>query len=214
MKKLFCILISILAGAEIARAGTGLFITAAAGQSQVHTNYISRFVGPFDSVPSSVLDAHNLYWSIGGGYSATNLLRVTAGYEDWGKETAPSMVSRGAIYPLTVGAKGVYASYAPAIKIAPRLSIDPDIGFLLANLHIGTDWARTYGVSDANTKSGYSTRLRLGLGMSMRLPRHFVVGIKYLQTDLPEMSLKPRASFYTDKIRPRAFMLSGQYSFR
>ncbi len=214
MKKLLCIVMSVLAGTLVAKASTGFFVTAAAGQSRIHTNYASRYTDDArSSVPNSELNANNLYWSVGCGYSVTDLLRVAAGYEDWGKATAPSTISTGEIYPLTVGAKGVYVSYAPMIKIVPAISIDPDIGLLFSNIHIGTNFASAHGISDANTRSGYSTRLRLGLGVSVHLPGSFVVGIKYLQTDLPEATLKAGASFYTDKIRSRVVVLSGQYSF-
>lgn len=214
MKKLLCIVMSVLAGAAVAKADTGFFVTAAAGQSRIHTSYASRYTDAArSSVPNSELSTNNLYWSVGCGYSATDLLRVTAGYEDWGKATAPSAISTGEIYPLTVGAKGVYVSCAPMIRILPAISIDPDIGLLFSDLHIGTDFASAHGISDANTRSGYSTRLRLGLGMSLHLSSSFVVGIKYLQTYLPEAPLKAGASFSTDKIRPRVILLSGQYSF-
>lgn len=107
----------------------------------------------------------------------------------------------------------MYVSYAPMIKIVPAISIDPDIGLLYSDIQIGTSFAGAHGISDANTRSGYSTRLRLGLGMSVHLPGSFVVGVKYLQTDLPEATLRAGASFYTDKIRLRVIVLSGQYSF-
>jgi opacity protein-like surface antigen len=205
---------SVLVGASVAQASTDFFVTAAVGQSRIHTNYASRYTDAARSaVPNSELSAHELYWSIGCGYAPADLLRVTAGYEDWGQATAPSAISTGAIYPLTVGAKGVYVSYAPIITIVPAISIDPDIGLLFSDIHIGTDFASATGISDANTRSGNSTRLRLGLGVSVHLSETLVVGIKYLQIDLPEATLKAGASFYTDKIRPHVIMLTGQYSF-
>ena len=214
VKKLLCIVLSVLAGASVARASTGFFVTAAAGQSRIHTNYASRYTDDErSSVPSAELSANQLYWSVGCGYSVVDLLRVTAGYEDWGKATASSTISTGEIYPLTVGTKGVYVSYAPMIKIVPTISLDPDIGLLYSDINIGTNFARAHGISDANTRSGSSTRVRLGLGLSVHLPGSFVVGIKYLQTDLPDAALKAGASFSTDKIRLRVLVLSGQYSF-
>lgn len=205
---------SVMAGASVARASTGFFVAAAAGQSRIHTNYTSRYTDAArSSVPNSELRTNNLYWSVGCGYSVTDLLRVTAGYEDWGQSTAASAISTGEIYPLTVGAKGVYVSIAPMIKILPAMSIDPELGLFYSDTRIGTDFASAHGISDANTRSGYSTRLRLGLGVSLHLSGSFVVGVKYLQTDLPETASKVGASFYTDRIRPRVVALTGQYSF-
>jgi opacity protein-like surface antigen len=218
MKRILCMLAMILTSASLAQASTGFFITAGAGQSRINSKYTSRYVDTArSSVPNSELNAHDLYWSVGCGYSITDLLRVTAGYEDWGQSTAPSSVSTGSgaaeIYPLTIGAKGFYVSYAPMITLFPGLSVDPEIGFLYSNIRIGTDWGRATGGADANNRSGYTSRPRYGLGLSLHLPGPLVVGLKYLQTDLPESELKPGASFFTNKIRPRTFVLSAQYSF-
>lgn len=214
MQKLLCIILAVFVGATVTRASTGFFVTAAGGQSRFHSKYTTRFTDASrSSLPNSEVNAHDLYWSVGGGYAFTDLLRVTAGYEDWGKATGPSTSASGEIYPLTVGAKGFYVSYAPTIHVLPLVSIDPDIGFLYSDIRIGTNFSNTTGVSDSNTKSGYTTRLRMGLGVSVHLPASFVVGIKYLQIDLPESSAKAGASFFTDKIRPRVLVLTAQYSF-
>jgi hypothetical protein len=199
----------------VAEASTGFFVTAATGQSRFDTKYTSRYVDAArSSVPNAELNAHNLYWSIGCGYSVTDWVRVTAGYEDWGKSTASSSSSTGEIYPLTVGAKGVYLSYAPILHIIPLISLDPEIGFLYSDIHVGTDFSAAHGVSDSNFKSGYSMRPRYGLGLSVHLPTvPVVVGIKYLQTDLPDAKLNPGSNFFTDKIRPRTVVLTAQYSF-
>ena len=218
MRKPLCILLPVLLGASTANAGTGFFVTAAAGAARIHTKYTSRYVDAArSSVPSSELGAHDLYWSVGGGYSLTDLLRVTGGYEDWGKSTAPSFVTSGSvseeIYPLTVGAKGFYISYAPMITVVPGLSVDPEIGFLYSDVHIGTNFGSTTGTADTNFRSGFTTRPRYGLGLSLHLPGPFVVGAKYLRIDLPESKLRAGASFFTDRIRPNTFVVSAQYSF-
>lgn len=214
MKKLFCIMMAVLASALATRASTGFFVTAAGGQSRFHSKYTTRYTDASrSSIPNSEVNAHDMYWSVGGGYSFTDLFRVTAGYEDWGQTTGSSTSPSGDIYPLTVGAKGFYVSYAPMIHVIPLISIDPDIGFLYSDIHVGTNFAGANGISDANTQSGYTTRLRMGLGISVHPPGPFVVGIKYLQIDLPESHAKTGASFFTDKIRPRTIVLTAQYNF-
>jgi opacity protein-like surface antigen len=214
MKKLFCIAVSVLAGATAAEASTGFFVTAAGGQSRIHTKYTSRYTDATRSaIPNSEVNAHDLYWSVGGGVSFTDYLRVAAGYEDWGKTTGPSTTPSGEIYPLTVGAKGMYVSYAPLFRIIPLISVDPEIGFLYSDIHIGTNFSSTSGMSDSNTKSGYKTCLRAGIGVSVHLPGSFAIGIKYLQIELPDTDSKVGSTFFTDKIRPRTIVLSALYTF-
>jgi hypothetical protein len=142
-----------------------------------------------------------------GGFSFTDFARFTAGYEDWGKTTGSSASSTGDIYPLTVSAKGFYLSYAPMIHVLPLISIDPEVGVLYSNVHVGTNFASSVGLADTSTKSGYSARKRFGLGVSVHPPGPFVIGVKYLQIDLPA------PSYVTEKIRPNTIILTAQYSF-
>lgn len=210
MKNALCILLLLAAG-TVAQASTGFFVTAAGGQSQFRTKYTSRYVDATrSSVPNAEVNEHAAYWSVGCGFSFTDLLRVTAGYEDWGKVTGSSTAPTGEIHPLTVGAKGFYASYAPMIHVIPFLSIDPEVGVLYTDVHVRTSFQND---GDPNIQSGYSTRFRYGLGISIHPPGPFVIGIKYLQIDLPGSDLKAGSTFFTDKIRPRTIVLTAQYSF-
>jgi opacity protein-like surface antigen len=210
MKKLLCFTLMCFA-APLLQASTGFFVTVAGGQSQFRTKYTTRYVDATrNSVPNSEVNEHGNYWAVGGGYSFTDFLRVTAGYEDWGKVTGPSMSPTGEIYPLTVGAKGYYASFAPMIHVIPFLSIDPEVGVLYSDVHLRTNFQND---GDPNIQSGYSSRFRYGLGISLHPPGPFVIGIKYLQIDLPEAKFRAGSSFFTDKVRPRTILLTAQYSF-
>jgi len=210
MKKTLCFLLVCVAG-SIAQASTGFFVTAAGGQSQFRTKYTTRYTDATRSaVPNSEVNEHSNYWAVGSGVSFTDFLRVTAGYEDWGKVTGSSTTPTGDIYPLTLGAKGFYASFAPMIHVIPFLSIDPEVGVLYTDIHVRTNFQND---GDPNIQSGYSSRFRYGLGLSIHPPGPFVIGIKYLQIDLPEAKVRAGSSFFTDKIRPRTIVLTAQYSF-
>ena len=210
MKKTLCFLLVCVAG-SIAQASTGFFVTAAGGQSQFRTKYTTRYTDATRSaVPNSEVNEHSNYWAVGSGVSFTDFLRVTAGYEDWGKVTGSSTTPTGDIYPLTLGAKGFYASFAPMIHVIPFLSIDPEFGVLYTDIHVRTNFQND---GDPNIQSGYSSRFRYGLGLSIHPPGPFVIGIKYLQIDLPEAKVRAGSSFFTDKIRPRTIVLTAQYSF-
>jgi len=205
-----------LAFAQVARAGDGFFVTASAGQSRVKTNYVSRYLDSArSSLPQSKLDGRNLYWSVGVGYGLTNLLRVVAGYEDWGKSTASSAAADGtALYPLTVEAKGVYAAYAPVLQLALGLELQAEVGFLYSDLHLGTNFGSINNVSDTNVRASYSLRPRYGLGLAYKIPVLDVkVGIKYLQIDLPDARVSAGSAFSTGNIRPSTVVVSAQYSF-
>ncbi len=164
-------------------------------------------------MPQADLDERNLYWSVGGGYEFTSLLRVVAGYEDWGVSTGSSSSAAGEIYPLTVGAKGIYAAYAPVLKLAFGFQLEAEVGFLYSDLNIGTDFGSAHALRDVNVRSEYSVRPRYGIGLSYRLPIAFTVGIKYLKLDLPESKLQAGSAFYTDKIRPSTVVITAAYNF-
>ncbi|MFT3781881.1 MAG: hypothetical protein QM790_07685 [Nibricoccus sp.] len=205
------VLMVALALASLAEADTGFFLTAAGGQSRFRTKYTTRYTDATrSSVPNAEVNAHDLYWSVGAGLSFTDLLRVTAGYEDWGQTTGSSASATGQIYPLTVGAKGFYASYAPMIHVIPLISVDPEVGILYSDVKLRTNFQSD---GDPNIQSGYTARFRYGIGISVHPPGPFVVGIKYLQIDLPGAEFKAGSSFFTDKIRPRVVVLTAQYNF-
>ena len=197
--------------AGVAQASTGFFVTAAAGQSRFSTKYTTRYVDAARStVPNAEVNEHANYWSVGCGVSFTDYARFTAGYEDWGKVTGSATSPTGEIYPLSVGAKGFYASYAPMIHVFPFLSIDPEVGVFYTDIHMRTNFQSD---GDPNIQSGYSARMRYGLGVSIHPPGPFVIGLKYLMVDLPGAELKPGSTFFTDKIRPRTILLTAQYGF-
>jgi hypothetical protein len=214
MKKLLFLLMSVFAGACVAEASTGFFFTAATGQSRINAKYTSLYTDATrETAVGAELNSHTLYWSVGLGFSLTDLLRVTAGYEDWGKSTAPAGTGADQIYPLTVGDRGYYVSYAPMIKVFPRVSIDPEIGLLYSNIDISTDFGRSNGFVDTNVRLGHSTLPRYGIGISVHLPGTFVVGVKYLQIELPGAGPRFGSAFFTEKIRARTLVLSAQCSF-
>jgi len=215
MKKILLFVLPMIAWSQLAAESNTWFLTAATGQSRYVANYVSRYTNPImNSVPGANLNSHNFYWSIGAGYAFVDLARFTAGYEDWGRATGAASVGQLGIFPLTASAKGVYCSYSPILDLGFGLTLDPEIGFLISDTYLGTNFGSTYGISDANVRSGMALRRRYGLGVSWRLLPTLAVGVKYLQIDFPSAGLKPGASFaLTDTIRPSTVAVTAQLSF-
>jgi opacity protein-like surface antigen len=215
MKKILLLAFSLIACSQLAAENNTWFLTAATGQSRYAAQYVSRYTNPImNSVPGANLDSHNFYWSVGAGYAFVDLARFTAGYEDWGRSTGAASVGQLGIFPLTASAKGVYCSYSPILKLGFGLALEPEIGFLISDTYLGTNFASTYGISDANVRSRESLQQRYGLGLSWRLLSQLSVGVKYLQIDFPSAGFKPGASFFlTNTIRPSTVAVTAQLSF-
>ncbi len=142
-------------------------------------------------------DAAHLFVGVGGFTEGVKVYESTDAGDNWNNISGnlPNVPVNSLVYQ-TGTDDGLY--------------VGTDLGVFYTDIHLRTNFQSN---GDPNIQSGYSARMRYGLGFSLHPPGPFVIGLKYLMVDLPGAERIAGSTFFTDKIRPRTILLTAQYSF-